>query len=64
MKDIAYCTENNCRITNCIRNRENVNIPAVIHQWVNKEEVPECPFNQKLKYADQDTLQDEKEAIE
>ena len=57
MNDIAYCTEDNCRITNCIRNHENITDHGILHQWVNKEDVPECPFNQKLKYTDQDTFQ-------
>ncbi len=56
MNNIAYCTEDSCQILNCIRNQKNITDYGVLHQWVNKEEVPECPFNRKLKYTDQDTL--------
>lgn len=56
MNDIAYCTEANCRIINCIRNQKNIKTYGVLHEWVNKEEIPECHFNQKRIYGDQDTL--------
>ena len=58
MNDIAYCTEDNCRSINCIRNQKNITDHGVLHQWVNKEEVPECPFNQKLKYYPVMTLKE------
>lgn len=60
MNDITFCTEEHCQITNCIRNRANIRDHGATHSYINKEEVPECPFNEKfqqgLEYGDQDIL--------
>lgn len=60
MNDIAFCTKELCPFINCIRNQLNIKDYGIMHSWINKEDIPECPFNKKfqqgLEYGDQDTL--------
>lgn len=49
MDDFTYCAEENCPFTNCVMNSIKITNYGVLHSWVTKEEVPECPYNEKVQ---------------
>ena len=44
--DITYCASD-CQCINCFRNKANITDQSILHSWMRKEDVEECPFNSK-----------------
>lgn len=44
MDDITYCASN-CECINCYRNKANIMNHNVLHSWMRKEDIEDCPFN-------------------